>query len=153
VQRVHGILIATSVLITVSLAGCGGSSTASTTTTTTTVTATSAPPQINTAFFKELEQLDDKFVARVSAVPEVRAEIMDRRNEGPTAMAHLGHDLCTYALAKAVEGGSDMALIAAGNFVDMSMFIMGEHLSDFVKRAFVQSAAETYCPDNPAGVR
>jgi hypothetical protein len=33
------------------------------------------------------------------------------------------------------------------------MHISGEPLSDFAKQVFVQAAAETFCPDNPAGVR
>jgi hypothetical protein len=81
-------------VIAVTLAGCGGSPTASTTITTTT-TVTAPTPQINSTYFQELKRLDDKFVGRVSAVPEVRAEIMDRRNKGPTEMANLAHEVDT----------------------------------------------------------
>ena len=138
--------------IALALAGCGGSTTASTTTST--VTAVPSPaPKINAAFFKELQRLDDKFVATVSAVPSVRAEIMDRREQGTTAMANLAHDVCMVSLAEPVDGGPDMAMRLAGTYLEMSMYIMGESLSDEAKRAFVQVAARTYCPDNPAGIR
>jgi hypothetical protein len=132
--------------------GCGSGVEAAPATTTITVTAPTAP-QINTATFVELERLNDKFVARLSAVPDVRSEIMDRRDTGPTEMAHLAHDLCMVMLSKPVDGGPDAALLAAGSYVEATMWIMDEPMSRFTKSTFAQVAAQTFCPDNPAGVR
>lgn len=140
-------------VIAIVTAGCSGSSPAASSRTTTVTVTASSTPQINAAFFTELERLNDKFIATVTGIPDIRAEIMDRRDVGTAEMAQLAQDLCMTMLSRPVEGGPDSVLLAAGTYLELSMYIPDEPMSHFTKTTFARIAAETFCPDNVAGLR
>ena len=77
---------------------------------------------------------------------------MDRRKMSSSELARRGQDVCR-DLNSAAGDGPEAALRVAGAMLELSAYIPGEPISDSVQEIFVRTAAQVYCPDNPAGVR
>ncbi len=136
-------------------AGCGGDTQSASEPSSVTVTSTAgavSKPEVSAGTFAELDRLNDTFIARISSVPEIRRELMDRRGQGTRDLARHGQDVCQ-TLNTAAESGPDTALQVAGSMLELSIYMPSEPMDQYVRDSFTRIAAQVYCPDNPAGVR
>lgn len=139
--------------------GCSGGS--PTTSQASSGSPTTAPAVETTTVTPTGAQLNDEFVARVSAVPDLRTEMADGGFASSDDLATLGREVCRATLSKPVDGGPAMAVTRAGIYLELKMKSplvdpsreQPRSLSEPVRAAFVRAAAQAFCPDNPAGVR
>lgn len=125
-----------------------------------TMQAATTPASTTTAVTAMGASADEQFVARVSADRDIRTELGEGGYTSPDDLAALGREICSVPLSEPVDGGPARALLRAGVYLALKMkFDLADpveerpgSLSGSVRNDFVRIAAETYCPDNPAGV-